>query len=793
MTAKTLLLIHHTHTDIGYTEQQQRIERWQVDFIRQAMAIVRRHRSGDDPFRWVCECFRAVEQFIQQADPEEAAEFVQMLKHDEIGLSANYLNFNELPGLELQQKLIGRAVLFADKNQVPLDSAMTADINGFGPGFARALLDNDVKNLFTCIHTHHGMYPLGKTQVPFWWETAQGDRLLVWSGEHYHFGNDLGLVPGAVASYQIKDECDATMIFGDNRAVAEIRIPRYFEQLASTGYDLDFVPVMASGLRTDNGPPCEGIVEFLEEWNQKNGSNIRIEMTTLDGFFARLRAAKTEIPVYRGDWPDWWSDGPASTPAEVRLFRQAQRDWRTYRQVLKSRPEIKPQKTTDLETQLALFAEHTFSHSASVSAPWLPLAQSIPAVKTSFAAQAFELSQALLDDAALQLGATNLSATMPLRYRALNPGPERRCAPIRLPVNHFEFNEKGFNHGVQVVDLVTGQTVPCRLEIEPRGGNYCAVVELDPGETRDYQVMALDPEVQADGDPPGWERWEDCEGKEGVLETEYARLQWKMDDGLVSWVDKTSGRELLRADRHHNAFTLVHEITRPEADQDMMSVRSAMGLNRKGENVERQASRLVRVRQNPDSAVHSDLLLDYEVSGVGLCTLELHAWHHAPRVDLALRLHKLSCWEPENLYLSLPFENQNLGLSLDRAGQAIHPGRDQIPGTLTDYYSVQGGFALTGHDFGLCVAMPDQNLLQVGPLEFGERLLAGDPRLAKDPQRLYGWLMTNYWETNFSAQLGGFHEFRYRVAWGPHLNHPARALAEGENLVQDFLCFRLGS
>ena len=25
------------------------------------------------------------------------------------------------------------------------------------------------------------------------------------------------------------------------------------------------------------------------------------------------------------------------------------------------------------------------------------------------------------------------------------------------------------------------------------------------------------------------------------------------------------------------------------------------------------------------------------------------------------------------------------------------------------------------------------------------------------------WLMTNYWETNFAAGLGGFHSFRFKV------------------------------
>ena len=74
--------------------------------------------------------------------------------------------------------------------------------------------------------------------------------------------------------------------------------------------------------------------------------------------------------------------------------------------------------------------------------------------------------------------------------------------------------------------------------------------------------------------------------------------------------------------------------------------------------------------------------------------------------------------------------------------------------------------------------MPDQHLLQLGPLAHGERLLMGDPRLAADPAFAYAWLMTNYWETNFAADLGGFHEFRYALRWGPEVTLATARMGE---------------
>lgn len=49
-------LIHHSHTDIGYTERQEKIMRYHYDFIRQAIEILDDIHSGKttgcDGFVW---------------------------------------------------------------------------------------------------------------------------------------------------------------------------------------------------------------------------------------------------------------------------------------------------------------------------------------------------------------------------------------------------------------------------------------------------------------------------------------------------------------------------------------------------------------------------------------------------------------------------------------------------------------------------------------------------------------------------------------------------------------------
>ena len=42
----TVYLIHHSHTDIGYTERQDKIMRYHCDFIMQAIDILNKIHAG---------------------------------------------------------------------------------------------------------------------------------------------------------------------------------------------------------------------------------------------------------------------------------------------------------------------------------------------------------------------------------------------------------------------------------------------------------------------------------------------------------------------------------------------------------------------------------------------------------------------------------------------------------------------------------------------------------------------------------------------------------------------------
>jgi hypothetical protein len=806
----TVHLIHHTHTDIGYTESQGRIARFHADFLDQVLETARRIREGDASlagFRWTNECFWSIEQWLARHGPERGAELAECIREGVLELTGTYLHFTELVDAPLLRAALGRSGAFArDHGLPPPDTAVSADINGFGRGYAQALHDAGIHNLMTCVHSHHGLAPLGKRQVPFFWETPGGQEILVWNGEHYILGNSLGLAPGAMHTYLFEDEFTPHSRQTDNHEVALKRLPRYLRQLELDGYPYDFVPVHISGAMTDNSPPSEAIIRFVHEWNGSHGDVIHLRMSSASEFCRQVRAHPSPIPRHHGDWPDWWSDGLASTPDETRLAREAMRSLRWLRRLAKHRDIALPEKeTASLEQNALLYVEHTFNHSDAMSTPWDLTTKAVGNNKKATASAAYEASIAVRDSVFRSLG--EMPNTAPdatgerMRYKVINPADETVTDLVRLYLESKDFDRIPFDP--VVTDLSSNTIVPCVTSPAPRGRSFDfpltleagreAVFELGAGLStlrstrRHFTELAVTDDVEG-AETAGRNFRADATG----VETPSLRLVFNAAGEIISLIDKPSGAELLQADRRHAPFTPVYDVT-PAHGRKQDDVRRSFGRNRKGANA-RHCDGVPRAPRFPTGGdFRIPVEIDYVVEGVVWLTVCLFIWRDLPRIDVAVRLQKTSVWDAENLYLALPFAAPGGELWIDKPGGALRPWRDQLPDTLTDWFCIQEGFASCGPDLGIAVTTPDAPLLQLGPLEFGKRRLMGHPDLATESGRPYSWLMTNYWETNFDANLGGFHEFNYHIEFGRHLADPERAIRHCGMLNHGLKSFRISS
>lgn len=804
----TIYAIQHSHTDVGYTERQEKIRQYHVDFIRQALGIIREIRSGNRPdwkgYKWVCETFWPIETFLEKATETEREELAEAFRRGDFGLSGTYLNMSELVGKELLDSMLGRIRSYAKSINVKLESAMTADITGFSWGYGQSLHDMGIRNMITCIHTHHSMFPLRKKQTPFWWETPKGDRILIWNGEHYVFGNDLGIQPGLGGNYTIRDEMD-TSKGGVTFEMAEIRINRYLERLKKDGFPYPFIPVMLSGLPTDNSSPNAEMMDFVNKWNEKHGDQICIQPATLDDFFEEVRKYSDDIPVYRGDWPDWWTDGTGSTPMHVQVFREAQRAYEKVRRLDPACEIVSETTMKEMENELMLFAEHTWGYHSSVSEPWNPFVQELGVRKDAFAANASTLAHTALYDILEAKGDALLAPNRPMRFRVHNPYSfvQEDYAHFIMEFWHLDEIRDGF----EVYDEVSGDIYPAQLRVAHRGAIVTVPVKLQPGEERTMRIRTAQKPADRTAfgsDLLGSDRVTDIADPNDTsaikvtyttLETPFVRMEWRLGDGIVSWMDKKTGKEMLRADRNHHAFSPVYDVTKAAKVEEMNDIRRKMGRNRKGPDAWVSVGKLVKAEVADKGQLYTSVRLTYEVDGCQHYSLLVTAYADKPRMDVAVRMHKNSVWDPENMYISIPFggpiEEGHQELWVDKLQAPTRLRIDQLPGSLIDYYCLGEGAVYTEANQGVAIAMPDTPLIQLGSLKHEFRMLQDDEGMQDDPAHLYAWPMNNYWETNFRATLGGFYEFRYFVSWGEDLSQPVSALETCRSMNAGILAWRI--
>lgn len=784
-----IALIHHSHTDIGYTQRQDKIGTYHSDFIRQAVHILNDIHSKNmeeyKGFVWQCENFWQVEKFYENAAGEEKDAFEEYVKRGEIGISGNYLNMTELVSMNVLYSRLEKAKKYGEEKGISVTCGMSADINGLPWGYGDALYDNGITCFYSCLHPHHGMFPLYKKMMPFYWETPKGNKVLVWNGEHYHFGNELHFAPNGGTTYMIQDEISRKIRWGltcrDNKeaALAEemehlrLRLKRYLDNLEEEGYPYDVVPFMVSGAITDNAPPSMEIARRVGELNREYEGSIIFEMTTLDRFFDEIIKQGVEIPTYKGDWNDWWADGVGSTPAPVKVYKEAERKLNLCEKLDKYGILGDKELVEQASQNMMLYGEHTWGYSSSVAEPWETLVGSLELKKEAYAIHADTCISKNLDRILAKKGEVTIQTFRPLKFKIINPHSRGVKTKALLYVEFWEYLEGtvfDMETGFDVVDLISGQTLPSQMTRIARAYEIEVMTELGPLEEKEVYLRKKDKKR-------GTVKNNEYIGAEGVrdvvltgqyeentsrVETQDFVILMNQKDGIRKIIDKRTNTDIIRPDRMYAPFTGIYEVTDMEGNP--CEARRKMGRNRKAEGTRRYGSILKNISMAENGPVFLSLKLDYALEGTKMYTVLLKIYKQMPRIDACVRIHKESVWEPENLYVSLPFTaGEEQTAYIDKTGCIIRPGIDQLPGTNQEFYLLHNGIVLKGNRGNVGIAIKDAPLVVFGDLESKPiRLCTGNDW---DLNRAlpYSWIMNNYWETNFKVDLGGFYEFAYSL------------------------------
>ncbi|MCC6860786.1 MAG: hypothetical protein IT158_19620, partial [Bryobacterales bacterium] len=741
----TVFVVQHSHIDIGYTERQEIIAGQHAQFMRRAVDLALSPAQSSRPpecrFKFTCEGFWQVEQFLSRANAEERRRLLQAFHQGLLELTAGYFHLSELPDQELLRRSVSWAREFARREGVPLVAAMGCDINGLSWGIADAYHEAGVRYLSMNVNPHQGAYPLGGPLTPFHWESPAGKRLLVWNGLTYCKANQFGLMGGRAPDVDpgvpgLRLSGKGGHIEVNDISLAERKLLPLLAWLETSGYRYDFLPLMGSGIHTDNSPPGDDCCRILEDWNRKYGGQVHVRTATLAEFFAHLEKNGGDLPVHRGEWTDWWSDGVATTPVDTILYRNALRNRRLLDRLDPDRKAVPEEARAEIDRKLLLYAEHTFGYSHPAHSGLI--VHQVFLRKSKHAIDADELAGAALYSVLRRRGEGPFTDRRPFTYKVLNPLDSPVRSAVHLPLDTWELPL--INAGFRVLDSA-GRVAPHQLERRARGWNVAVLVDLAAGAECTFRLEPHASKASAPANPAN---------PASGFENAFYRVEWKPLQGIVHLAGR-DGRPYLSPARGGLGCP-VYQIF-PGGN------RTAAGSPtqpRKRPREEVSYGTCTRIRQTASGSLYDRWEFLYEAPGANRYILEARFFHDLPYLELTAAVDKTGVRDPEGMYVYFPLSVEGGVWNLDKPGAPVRPGIDQIPESCCDYYCVQHGAALIGAQAGVTLCTLDAPLLQFGRLrlwEFSKTIEPTGPA--------YSWLCNNKWETNYRLSCEGFYEFRY--------------------------------
>jgi hypothetical protein len=783
----TIKLIHTTHTDIGYTHRQEKIMDFHTEFLKQAIEISEKLEENDN-FIWVCENFWEVENFIKSTDEIWKERLIKAIKRGNIELTANYLNMSELTDIPSLKNKIKKAKNFAKKCDQDIETAMTADINGYGWSYSQAFYDEGIKYLFSCIHTHHGMYPLRKIQTPFYWKTPLGNKILVWNGDHYMTTASVGI--NAPEIMWIKEKKWELYSKIDQQIENDYeKLEQYINNLEKQNYEYSYIPLMTSGLETDNAPPNPYFIEYIKKWNEKYGKSIKLEMSTLKGFFKNLKKESKDIPTYSGDWPDWWTDGFGSLPDYTKMYRNAQADYELLKEIDKE--NIINEKTREeIEENLLLYSEHTCGYSASIDNPSDEMVLFSEARKNKYALDAHIQVQKSLDKILIQKGQQLLKTAQPLIYKVINTSNQEIYEIAKLEINYWElkFLEKGY----KIIEEKTNEEYDYQSENFPRGIILHVPLKLKPLEEKILNIK-LDKRQNSDYYKPikladgiydidlNKQEYNTFQITPEYIETKYIKIIWGKH-GIKNMIDKQTNTDLVDKTKNYEILEPIYEITPNEKKLIPSTHRRTFGRNRRYINTQINRGMIKSIDILKDGNIFTEISIKYDLKGFSYYEINMIVYKNLKKIDIILKMNKQSIWEPESVLMALPINTgENSELWINKGMVNLRPAIDQLPGTCMEYYYVKDGILKIGSKNSVLILTPDVPLIQLSKPKYKNIKLYEKPSIEKNQDIFFSWIMNNIWETNFKASLGGFHSFKYTIIWDDKLKNPDKIFKKFKN------------
>jgi hypothetical protein len=771
-----ILVLQHSHLDVGYTHSQPILWRLQVEYISQALDWLEQTADLPEDCRpkWTCEATEPVLRWLAGASPDQVVRFRSLCEQGRIGLSALRWHVSALvdrPGI--RRLLAGKREL-EDVVGRPVRVACQHDVNGVPWPIADELLDAGVDLFVMAVNRHLGQ-PVAPRPGLFAWQAPSGRRLRVFNGSHYTMFDQL---------LNVWDDSVERMAEGWDA---------FHARLTRIDYRLPFVCLTStcSPIMWDNAPPNPYLPDLIRRWNEQPRGP-RIRYATFDDLRERvLRIPDDDVPALRGDWTDFWTFGAASTPATTAVNQQT-KPLLAAAEALKADPAL----VAEAAEHVDLFDEHTWSHWNTE--PGNPQARAIEAMKQAGAHQGHELAAYAVMDALERLAGNPVADKRIAGVLVCNPTEHPRTVTLDLPDAWFAAPTPATERTYRASRMAY-ENRPWRTPAPDEPRRVFGPIELAPGA---WQIIGIDDlPAPVPTDQPSHEFVRQSKSARelnfaaavdrvaatGRITSPFHELTYDPDSGrILSLLDRASDRVVLRPRPGIDLMSFIRERPDPLVDDSRRAFyQRNLDLERHDESCWQQwtpirepAERVLSctVQERPGRVT---LVRRFAAPGTTSLIQRLSFDANDPVIRIDIDIDLSGDASPSGIYFALPLAmDAGWRATFDTAGQTVALDDEQLPGASRGWVTVQSTAAMWDGHGAVALLTPDAPLVQIGGFHFGPPpdVIARDP----DPL-LLSWVANNYWDTNFPQVQSGRVMLRYGLLTLPR-HDPAEIAAQAAKL-----------
>lgn len=748
MQLQEILVLHHSHLDVGYTHSQPIIWEMHREYIDLALNLLENTAGWPEGSRpkWTCEVTAPVLRWLETASPADERRFARQVEAGRLAIGAMRYNITPLSGLDQLNRQLAPVADLRRRFGARIDTALQHDVNGVPWPLADLLLDHGVDLLVMAANRHMGNQVDPRPGV-FRWQTPSGRELRVMNGNHYTMFDQI------LVTWERSLDSMA-------RGLSE-----YTGHLERIGYPHDFLylTTTAAPEMWDNAPPNPGVALLIRQWNDE-GRQPPIRYATTEDLAERIRAIPDDqLPLLSGDWTDYWNFGCASTATPVCRSRAAKRALAAADQLATTRPTAVTRAADRARDLLDLFDEHTWSYWDTLGLGDACTVQD--QLKAAPAVEAGELAKYVLTHD-LEAIAQNpaYSDVAPDHAVMFNPSPLARREYVGIPKDWRRPGPRLRTERFKP-DVLNDVDICGPIEIPANGIVRLPLADLVPA-ADDQRVFHQDRRSPASFRAFNNVRLEIARVGHAIIESPTHRLAYDPASGrILGLYDKLLDWDV-SAQGDYDLFDFVRERPDPlvdgrrEAfyDRDLDREKFDQSCWKPWRAIRERSSRL-RECKVTRTAGSVTLHRSFDAPGTNGVTQQITLRADTPVIAMECEIDKLAHPDPEAIYFALPL---NLPAAwrchFDTAGLTVALDEQQLPGACRNWFTAESFVSMHSGDRGATLFCPDAPMAMAGGFNFGPPL-ESLPRNANP--LLLAWAMNNYWNTNFPIIQPGPHRFRY--------------------------------